>query len=78
MQAAIFEFLPTLTPELWAARWTELCAAVAPLDLSELVNETIDLVRAAIPRTVRLQLDLDPALPSPLLSLPARSFSRSS
>ena len=39
-------------------------AAVIPLDLSELVHETIDLVRAAIPRAVLLELGLETGLPS--------------
>ncbi len=35
-----------------------------PLDVSELLAETIGLVRAAIPRTVNLDVQLDPALPA--------------
>ena len=38
--------------------------AVVPLDLSELVSETIDLVRVAIPRSVRLDVELEPGLPA--------------
>ena len=38
--------------------------AVAPIDVSKLVAETLDLVRAAIPRAIALDVLLDPALPA--------------
>jgi PAS domain S-box-containing protein len=37
---------------------------IVPLDVSELFAETIDLVRAAVPRSVQLEISLDPALPA--------------
>ena len=38
--------------------------AIAPIDVSELFAETIDLVRAGLPRTIELDVRLDPALPA--------------